>query len=72
MFAKIVLAIGILGMLLGLAVAVISLALVPLTSGRTSVEEVMLGFIPGIIVLVLSFFIAVIGLIFVLKNRKKA
>ena len=72
MFAKIVLAIGILGMLLGLAVAVISLALVPLTSGWTSVEEAMLGFIPGIIVLVLSFFIAVIGLIFVLKNRKKA
>ena len=71
MFPKIILAIGILGILLGLAVAVVSLALVPLTNGRTSIEEAMLGFIPGIVVLVLSFFIAVIGLIFVIKNRKK-
>ena len=72
MFAKIVLVIGILGILLGLAVAVISLALVPLTNGRTSVEEAMLGFIPGVLVLVLSFFVALVGLIFVIMNRKKS
>lgn len=71
MFAKIILVIGILGILLGLAIAVVSLALVPLTNGRTSIEEAMLGFIPGVVVLVLSFFVAVIGLIFVIRNRKK-
>ena len=71
MFPKIILAIGILGILLGLAVAVVSLALVPLTNGRTSIEEAMMGFIPGVVVLVLSFLIAVIGLIFVIKTRKK-
>ncbi len=71
MFPKIILAIGILGILLGLAVAVVSLALVPLTNGRTSIEEAMMGFIPGVVVLVLSFLIAVIGLIFVIKTRTK-
>jgi hypothetical protein len=70
MIWKIVLALGILGFLLGLAVAVISLALVPLTNGRTSFEEAMLGFIPGVLVLVISFFLAILGLIFVLKSRK--
>lgn len=68
---KIVLVLGILGILLGLAVTVFSVALVPLTDGRTSWEEAMIGIIPGILVLILSFFIAVIGLIFVIKNRKK-
>ena len=71
MFGKIVLVIGILGILLGLAVTVISIALVPLTNGRTSLEEAMLGIIPGIIVLVLSFFVALIGLILVILNRRK-
>lgn len=72
MFAKIVLVIGILGILLGIAVAGISAALVPLTNGRTSLEEAMLGIIPGILVLIVSFFIALIGLILVVKGRKKA
>ena len=72
MFAKIVLVVGILGVLLGLAVTVISAALVPLTDGRTSWEEAMIGIIPGILVLVISFFIALIGLILVIKNRKKS
>jgi hypothetical protein len=45
MFAKIVLAFGILGVFLGLAVTVISFALVPLTNGRTSMGEAMLGII---------------------------
>lgn len=63
--------IGILGVLLGLAVAVISAALVPMTNGRTSWEEALIGIIPGILVLIISFFIFVFGLIFVIKNRKK-
>ena len=72
MFAKIVLVIGILGILLGLAVAGISIALVPLTNGRTSMEEAMLGFIPGVIILVISFLIALAGLVFVIIGRKKS
>lgn len=72
MLWKIVLVFGILGVLLGLAVTVISIALVPLTDGRTSWDEAMLGIIPGVIVLIFSFFIFVLGLIFVIKNRKKA
>lgn len=71
MLWKIVMVLGILGTLLGLIVAAVSIALVPLTNGRTSIEEAMLGFIPGILVLVVSFIVFVIGLIFVIKNRKK-
>lgn len=64
--------VGILGVLLGFAVAVVSAALVPLTSGKTSWEEALFGIIPGLIVLIISFFIFVFGLIFVIKNRKKS
>ena len=71
MFWKIVLVFGILGVLLGLIVTVVSVALVPLTNGRTSWEEAMIGIVPGILLLLLSFFVAVLGLIFVIKNRKK-
>ncbi|MGB7210495.1 MAG: hypothetical protein WBD27_17710 [Pyrinomonadaceae bacterium] len=69
---KIVLVIGILGVLFGLAVTGISVALPIATDGRTSWDEALLGIIPGAVVLVLSFFIFVLGLIFVIKNRKKA
>ncbi len=72
MLWKVVMILGILGVLLGLAVTIISAALVPMTNGRTSWEEAMLGIIPGIIVLFFSFFVFVLGLIFVIKNRKKA
>ncbi|MEQ1922540.1 MAG: hypothetical protein ABL952_08530 [Pyrinomonadaceae bacterium] len=72
MLWKVVMILGILGVLLGLAVTVISAALVPMTNGRTSWEEAMLGIIPGIIVLFFSFLVFVLGLIFVIKNRKKA
>ena len=71
MLWKVVMILGILGVLLGLAVTVISAALVPMTNGRTSWEEALLGIIPGIIVLFFSFFVFVLGLIFVIKNRKK-
>ena len=72
MLWKIVLVIGILGVLLGLAVTGISVALPIATDGRTSWDEALLGIIPGAVVLVLSFFIFLLGLIFVIKNRKKA
>jgi hypothetical protein len=70
MVAKIALVLGILGLLLGLLITVVSTALPLVTDGRTSWEEAMLGIIPGILILVVSFFIAVIGLIFVIKGRK--
>ncbi|MEP6849581.1 MAG: hypothetical protein ABI999_12055 [Acidobacteriota bacterium] len=66
MFWKIVLILGILGVLLGLVVA-----LPVLTNGRTGWDEALIGIIPGSLVLIISFFMAVIGAIFVIKNRSK-
>lgn len=71
MFWKIVLVFGILGVLLGFAVTAISVALPSLTNGRTDWDEAIYGIIPGVIVLIFSFFIFLLGLIFVVKNRKK-
>jgi hypothetical protein len=71
MFWKIVLVIGILGVLLGFAVTAVSVALPLVTDGRTSWEEAALGIIPGALVLIFSFFVFVLGLIFVLINRRK-
>ena len=70
MFWKIVLVLGILGVLLGLLVTVISIVL-PFVNNHVKMEEAMFGIIPGVIVLIISFLVAVLGLIFVLKNRKK-
>lgn len=72
MLWKIVLVLGILGVLLGLAVTGVSVALPIMTDGRTSWEEAMLGIIPGVLVLIVAFLMFVVGLIFVLKNRKKS
>ncbi len=71
MFWKIVLILGILGVLLGFAVTAISIALPIVNGPRTSWEEAMFGIIPGAIVLIFSFFVFIIGLIFVIKNRKR-
>lgn len=71
MLWKIVMILGILGVLLGFAVTGISTALPIVTDGRTSWEEALLGIIPGMLVLFVSFLMFVVGLIFVLKNRKK-
>jgi Na+-transporting NADH:ubiquinone oxidoreductase subunit NqrB len=71
MLWKIVLILGILGLLLGFAVTGISVALPFLTSGKTSWDEALIGIIPGVLVLIVSFFMALIGAIFVIKNRKK-
>jgi hypothetical protein len=71
MFWKIVLVVGILGVLLGSAVTGISVALPLMTDGRTSWDEAVFGIIPGVLVLIFSFFIFLVGLIFVIMNRKK-
>ena len=71
MIGKIVMIIGILGVLLGGAVLLISLLLPVLTDGRTSWDEALLGIIPGAFVLAISFIIFVGGLIIVMVQRKK-
>ena len=71
MLWKIVLILGISGLLLGVAVTGISVALPILTSGKTGWDEALIGIIPGALVLIVSFFMALIGAIFVIKNRKK-
>ena len=72
MFGKIVLILGILGILLGGGVLLVSALLPTLTDGRTSMDEALLGIIPGAIVLIGSFFLAIIGIIVMLMSKKKA
>ena len=71
MIGKIIMIVGILGVLLGGAVLLISLLLPVVTDGRTSWDEALLGIIPGAFVLTISFIIFVAGLIIVLVQRKK-
>lgn len=71
MIGKIIMIIGILGILLGGVVLLISLALPVLTDGRTSWDEALLGIIPGAVVLTVSFLVFAGGLIIVLVQRKK-
>ena len=71
MIGKIIMIVGILGVLLGGAVLLISLLLPVLTDGRTSWDEALLGIIPGAVVLTGSLVIFVGGLIVVLVKRKK-
>ena len=71
MAGKIVLIIGILGMLLGGGVLLVSLLLPALTDGRTSWEEAMFGIIPGALVLIISFLITAAGVAFIIIGRKK-
>lgn len=71
MIGKIVLIIGLLGVLLGGAVLGISLLLPIVTDGRTSWDEALLGIIPGALVLSGSFVVFAGGLIIVLIQRKK-
>ena len=71
MVGKIIMILGILGVLLGGAVLLISLLLPVLTEGRTSWDEALLGIIPGAFVLAISFIVFVGGLIIMLVQRKK-
>ncbi|MGE3168974.1 MAG: hypothetical protein AB7G18_06010 [Pyrinomonadaceae bacterium] len=56
----------------GLRVRLFSVALPIATDGRVSWEEAAIPIIAGAVFLVISFFVFLIGLIFVIKNRKKA
>jgi hypothetical protein len=69
---KVALILGILGILLGGAIFVISLLLPVITDGRTSWDEAMIGIIPGALILVFSFLLAIAGVIVILIRRKKA
>lgn len=66
---KIFLILGILGILLGGAVAVISL-LLPSMTRNVSMSEASIGIIAGAVVLFLSFIPAIAGLIMVLVKKK--
>lgn len=69
---KVALILGGVGMLLGGAVFLVSVLLPPLTDGRTSWEEAMLGIIPGALLLMGSSIVAVVGLVVILVRRKKS
>lgn len=69
--AKIALILGIVGILLGGGVFLVSVMLPPLTNGRTSWEEAMFGIIPGALILMGSFVVAIVGLILLIMKRKK-
>ena len=70
--AKVALILGVIGILLGGGVLLVSVLLPPLTNGRTSWEEALFGIIPGALVLMGSFVVAIVGLILLLSKRKKA
>ena len=66
-----VLVVGLLGVLLGGGVLLVSLLLPVLTDGRTSWDEAMLGIIPGALLLALSFVVAAAGAVVFFMKRKK-
>lgn len=66
-----VLVIGILGVLLGLIVTIVSLALPSLTSNKVNFGEALPGIIIGIVILFFSAIIAIVGLVLVLKKKKQ-
>ena len=65
-----VLVLGILGILLGLIVTIISLALPSLTSNKVNFGEALPGIIIGVLILFISLIIAIVGLVLVLKKKK--
>ncbi len=70
MIWKIILVLGILGLLLGLLIAGISFAL-PIFNPRVSWEEAGIGMVIGGVFLILSFPVALLGGVMVVKTRKK-
>ena len=67
----VVLILGLVGVLLGGGVLLVSLLLPSLTNGRTSWEEAMLGIIPGALLLSVSFVVAAVGLVVMIVKRRK-
>ena len=70
MIWKIILALGILGLLFGLLIAGIFFAL-PIFNPRISWDEAAIGMVIGGIILILSFPVALLGGVMVVKKRKK-
>jgi len=66
---KVFLILGIIGIILGGAAAIISLIL-PQMTRNVSMSEAMIGVIASAVVLVISFVPAIVGLILVLMKRK--
>jgi len=66
---KVSLILGIIGILIGGAVLLISLLLPSMTRG-VSMSEAMVGVVAGTLILVVSFIQAVVGLILVLTKKK--
>ena len=67
----VVLILGVLGVLLGGGVLLVSLLLPALTNGRTSWDEAMLGIIPGALLLLLSLVVAAAGAVVLIVKRRK-
>lgn len=67
---KIILILGILGILLGGGIALVSL-LLPQMTRNVSMSEASIGIIAGVVVLVVSFVPAIIGLIILMVKRNK-
>jgi hypothetical protein len=63
---------GVIGVVLGGLVTLVSVLLPPLTHGRTSWGEAMLGIIPGAVVLLISILIAGVCLVVVILQKKKS
>ena len=61
---------GLVGVLLGGGVLLVSLLLPALTDGRTSWDEALLGIIPGALVLLFSLVVSVVGLVLMIVARK--
>jgi hypothetical protein len=66
---KVFLILGILGILLGGAVALVSLIL-PSMTRNVSMDEAAIGIIAGAVILVLSFIPAIVGVILLLMKKK--
>lgn len=67
---KIILILGILGILLGGLITVVSLVLPQLTR-NVSMSEASMGIIGGIVVVVLSFVPAILGVVIMIFQKKK-
>jgi cytochrome c biogenesis factor len=68
---KIILILGAVGILIGGAILLISLLLPSITRG-VSWEEASVGIVAGLLLLLVSIAVAVLGLVLVLMNKKRA
>ena len=67
---KVFLILGIIGILLGGAVALVSL-LLPSMTRNVSMSEASIGIIAGAVILIFSFIPAIVGLIMLLMKKKQ-